>query len=91
MRSIRKNIFETNSSSVHTLTFKSDGLEKSHLPVNKSGYTLAYYGEFGREDAYYFTQEEKLSYLVTLIWYYDCDYIDESEDSDLRKIGRAHV
>lgn len=78
-KQIRCGVFETNSSSVHSLAFDPSGMEKSKLKKNKDGYIVVYLGQFGREDAVYTTQEEKLSYLMTLIYYMKSS-TDEFED-----------
>ena len=68
---IRKNLFETNSSAVHTLAISGDGLEPSNLPVDKDGYIITDFGDFGDYDmgmtAY--DQATKLSYLATECYY----------------------
>ena len=65
-RKIRNNIFETNSSSIHTLAF-SGKLEPSNLK-SYNGYTYAHYGEFGKEYMRYFDQQTKLDYLVSYLY-----------------------
>lgn len=83
MRKIRAKVFESNSSSVHSLTFSNEGQEKNRLPM-KDGYIITDYGQFGREYNVYYNQASKLSYLVTLIYfafetdYEDCDEIYQS-------------
>ena len=68
-RVIRKEIYETASSSVHSLVISSDGMEPSKLPVDKDGYITVKYGEFGKDGTVYSSQEDKLSYLVTQCYY----------------------
>lgn len=85
---IRNNVFETNSSSVHTLSIAKSGLEPSHLPVDKEGYILTDYGEYGKDHRYYSTQEEKLSYLITCCYYlnsWDKDLEDNYEFQTIEK------
>ena len=65
----RSNIWETNSSSVHSLVIDKSGLEESNLPINKDGYIVAHYGNFGREKETYSDQESKLSYLLSQCYY----------------------
>ena len=48
MKQIRKDVFETNSSSVHTLQISKDGLEPSELKLNKDGNIEVEFGEFGK-------------------------------------------
>lgn len=68
-RVIRKDVWESNSSSVHSLQISSDGMEPSKLPVDKDGYITVRYGEFGKDGTVYSSQEDKLSYLVTQCYY----------------------
>ena len=84
MRQIRKNVFETNSSSVHTLQISKDVLEPSELKLNKDGNIEVEFGEFGKDYMIYSTQYEKLQYLVSFIAYnynyYDLDELYENYD-----------
>lgn len=85
MRQIRKNVFETNSSSVHTLQISNDGLEPSELKLNKDGNIEVEFGEFGKDYRIYNTQYEKLQYLISFIaynysYYYDLDDLYENYD-----------
>ena len=80
-KKIRSGVFETNSSSVHSLVFSKEGLEPSVLPVDKNDKIITDFGEFGREYCIYNTQAEKLSYLITCLNYdfqtlekYVCEY-----------------
>lgn len=69
-RVLRENIFESNSSSVHTLSISKDGREPSRLKVDKDEYIiceLKYY--FGKNYEIYSEQSEKLAYLVTCCYY----------------------
>ena len=68
-KKIRSGVFETNSSSVHSLVFSKEGLEPSVLPVDKNDKIITDFGEFGREYCIYNTQAEKLSYLITCLYY----------------------
>ena len=68
MKKIRQNVFETNSSSVHSLVISSEGLEPSNLKINSEinriDVTTQY---FGKEYILYNEQEDKLSYIVTYL------------------------
>lgn len=68
MLKIRRNVFETNSSSSHSITFsnRSNESEPNHLPIDPDGYIHMRLGEFGWEIATYFDQYNKLSYLLTM-------------------------
>ena len=69
MFKIRKNVFESNSSSVHTLVISKQGREPSKFIPDEDGYIHVDYGCFGRNYQIYDSQYEKLSYLVTLCAY----------------------
>ena len=65
MIQIRKNVFETNSSSTHSLVIsKKERSYDYHLPVDNGVLTIAF-GEFGWGPDILSTPIEKLSYLVT--------------------------
>lgn len=68
-KKIRSGVFETNSSSVHSLVFSKEGLEPSVLPVDRDGKIITDFGEFGKEYCIYDAQAEKLSYLITCLYY----------------------
>ena len=62
-RQTRKNVFETNSSSVHTITISKHAYNRTNVPN-----TLVFeYGEFGWGIDTLDTPEEKASYLYTAI------------------------
>lgn len=68
-RQIRWSVFETNSSSVHSLAFNPSGREKCKINRNKDGYLIVDYGQFDRNYDLFTTQTEKLSYLMTQLYY----------------------
>ena len=68
-RKIRKHVFETNSSSVHTLSISKDGIEPSKFILDKDGYLHTDFGSFGKNYDIFNSQYEKLSYLITLCYY----------------------
>lgn len=67
-RQIRKEVFETNSSSVHSIVVSSVGLEESKLTVNQDNEIVVELGEFGCSGIYS-SQDDKLSYLITCLYY----------------------
>ena len=69
MRQIRRSVFETNSSSVHTLQIINTGLKLSNLKINKDGIIEVEFGSFDNEYRIYNTQYEKLQYLLSFIGY----------------------
>jgi len=77
---VRYNVFETNSSSVHSLTFGKK-MEHPDLETDKDGYTVARYGWFDKTVDDYYEQSQKLSYLVSYL-YYMFDNIEDLYDSD---------
>lgn len=94
-RKIRKNLFETNSSSVHTLAYKNAKWANPDLPINpETGKVIGRLGKFGKGYRYYETQAEKLSYLLTAIWCFCDKDFEEAEDSwcfrDLEEIIMDH-
>ena len=78
-RQIREEVWETNSSSVHALSIDPSGMRKNHLE-KKDGYVIAHFGSFGKEHELYTSQDSKLSYLMTELYYnnhYDDEGIEE--------------
>lgn len=68
MFQIRKNVFETNSSSTHSISYNPNSkLEKSELEVDADGYIHTELGEFGWQIRDYTDQKSRLSYLVTML------------------------
>ena len=66
MRQIRSSVFETNSSSTHSVALRG-GKNYCYVPT----YTLRVsLGEYGWEQARYSGIEEKLSYIYTMMQYY---------------------
>ena len=79
MRKVRYNTFETNSSSVHTLQYSQEvmdvlkqGLEPCKIPMNKDGKLVVDFGSFGKQGDFH-EQSEKLSYLITCLYYSNAD------------------
>lgn len=71
MKVIRSGVFETNSSAVHSLAIAEDGMEPSNLPVDKHGYIITDFGDFGDYNVGItaFDQATKLSYIATECYY----------------------
>lgn len=66
MIQIRKNVFETNSSSTHSLVISKKDREYDYcLPVEDDGTLVVTFGEFGWGPELLIAPIEKLSYLVT--------------------------
>ena len=66
---IRKCVFETNSSSVHSLVISNDGREQSEFELNEDGEIEVDFGQFGSDLHLYVSQYDKLSYLMTCLYY----------------------
>lgn len=73
MIKIRQSVFETNSSSIHSLSLAKDGFEKCNIPIKRKKidgkfkrFLVVKLAGFGSDYHIYDKQEEKLSYLVTL-------------------------
>lgn len=77
MKQIRDNVFETNSSSVHAISISKDGLEPSKLYVDKNDKITVELGSFGCNGELT-TQNEKLSYLMTCMYYIYPDIPDKN-------------
>ena len=71
MKKIRNNVFETNSSSTHSITVgENKNGEYDILPITVNP---DWYGEFGWEFATWDTIEEKLAYMIRCLVCYDYD------------------
>lgn len=86
---VRKNVYETNSSSCHAIQISSDGLKPSEFKMDKDGYIHCDYGCFDYTGVYN-TQYEKLSYLLTHAWSNSgCNDLDDEDiynDCNFRSI-----
>ena len=72
-RNIRNEVYETNSSSVHSIVVMDSGLESSKFELDDEGYIVVPFGKFGKDVEYFTEQEDKLSYLITKL-YYKCGW-----------------
>lgn len=82
-RQIRYGVFETNSSSVHTIVYSNTGMEESKFKLDKDGkihVKLDIY--FGSDECIYNTQEEKLVYLFSFAYDDSSRYYDIKEDDE---------
>lgn len=70
-RQIRKNVFETNSSSTHAICISKENV------YNKEDYVSFGIGEFGWKFAVYKDTDDKASYLITAILGRSKEYADE--------------
>lgn len=67
MKQIRRSVFETNSSSSHSVTILHNGLDKNEMKIHRDGYIHTEIGEFGWEIANYLDQQDRLCYLITML------------------------
>ena len=79
---IRRGVFETNSSSVHSISIINDKFEPNNLPKE---FTIKTDGEFGWEADTYDSPTDKAAYLYQAILYYDSNN-SELLDNDKLKI-----
>lgn len=79
MKTIRKNIFETNSSSSHSLSLESNVKLDDNLVADPDGVVRIEEGEFGWEWRKYNDAHTKASYCLTLCRYNDL-YLDMLRD-----------
>ncbi len=82
---IRDSIFETNSSSVHSLVLLNQELSEPdfrELRINKDGVIKIPLGYFGKEHKIYSSQKEKISYILTSLWCYFGENIKGFENKD---------
>lgn len=89
MKVTRKSVFETNSSSAHTLCLTTDCKSKLDLDI-KDDILYVDLGEYGQNERRLTTPQEKLNYIFTLAinWYSEKYFIDDEKDLDeeLQKI-----
>lgn len=69
MKKIRKNVFETNSSSSHSISIENR--DEYYKPTNEYFETTISYGEYGWGYKKLNTIREKLEYIITATQYYD--------------------
>lgn len=65
-KQIRNKVFETNSSSTHSLTIGNGTLNNSNLHIDYDNMVEVDFGEFGWEVCDYFDQYTKLQYILTM-------------------------
>ena len=92
MKKIRINVFETNSSSTHSLVYS--GVSESRLNLDTNGNLVVnlddYADKFLKENRIYSSQEDKLAYVVKFCVYGGGDYNyyrDADESYDLQKLS----
>lgn len=73
MRQIRRNVFESNSSSSHSLTVNKRGCTGKLIVNEETNKVITYFDEFGWGYEVYTNPAGKLSYLVTMLVETNCD------------------
>lgn len=93
MIKIRNNVFETNSSSTHSVSIRGRDKElkfdKPTLSVNNENMVVSGFGEFGWEVESYIEQDTKLRYLLTMIMEFnkwDNPDFEIYQDEDFKKV-----
>ena len=73
MISIRKSVFETNSSSTHSLTYGNTPIQENYYHLTDSGYVLVEFGNyyFEFDKVVYNDLNSKLNFIMTLIYEFE--------------------
>lgn len=71
MKVVRINVFESNSSATSSLCIASEGMQESYLHTDDEGYILTDFGDFEYGAGEFWTQYDKLSFLVTCCYYFN--------------------
>ena len=82
--SIRRNVFETNSSSSHSLSLCSGSdCENKYLCCDKNNVVITSPGEYGWNGPTLCSPDERLSYIITMVFeqYSDEPYLTKKEGS----------
>lgn len=86
MIQLRKGTFETNSSSTHSISYNPNkGLEPSTLKIAEDGYIHTWLEGYGWEWKTYCSQEDRLSYLVTMLSAMQGDSIWCINDAEIKR------
>lgn len=83
MKQIRNNVFETNSSSTHSITLQ--GLKDKMVTLYEEDNIEIRFGEYGWEQEQYYGYQDKLSYVLTMIQYH-LNYKWDSKEVDKENI-----
>lgn len=77
-KQIREGVWETNSSSIHTLVISNKNMGRCHIHINKDGYVHIKLNTFyGKDYKDYTSQPEKLTYIITWMFiYHGCNLED---------------
>ena len=89
-RQIRRNVFETNSSSMHSLSICKQGCNGFLSVDEETNKVITNFGEFGWGYEKYYSASKKLSYLVTMLveTHNECKSMEElCETEDFKNIN----
>lgn len=75
MKKIRKSVFETNSSSTHSISISDSGKINPNSLFVDNGICKIYTRDFGWEEKVYYDTPTKAAYCLTYIKNYNCKYI----------------
>lgn len=93
MKKLRKGVFETNSSSMHSVVITGNSDNFDDFPkLGKDGMVHIRCDEFGWSyEGYYYGVEQKLSYLATMIATQAYQYYDYEEDNLPEELNRENM
>jgi len=96
MKQIRKNVFETNSSSTHSISISSAGTDIDYMKPNEEGNIILGGGEFGWEEETYNDAWTKANYclqdIVHVGWGEDAkNEIDKDKWNMLQEVIKTHT
>lgn len=68
MKNIRQAVFETNSSSSHSVTISTESAILETFPLNDKGNLEVTFGEYGWDEERFYDKEDRLSYAATYVY-----------------------
>ena len=93
MYKIRKNVFETNSSSMHSVSVYKNNfkLDPPNLRINNKNMVVSGFDDFGWDIQDYISQDSKLRYLLTMVMEYNAygEDFEIYQDKDFKKIEKV--
>lgn len=90
MKVIRKGVFETNSSSSHSLVVSEQGgFEPFNIPTNSKGQVACLFGEYGWGGPTLYSQRDKLTYLTTYVASAECPRYLSNNDDPVKEFRRT--
>jgi len=89
MKTIRQGVFETNSSSSHSLSIREGKWGQLELKPNDEEYIEVEPGQFGWEIKWYDDQLSKLRYLLTMVFMTEIDWEDRLKEDWIEKLEQT--